>query len=177
MSYNPITHKRSSVSTKTYGWTGKHVSAIGEKDAPVIFVQGIPDLASVAVVSASYSKRKPVPSDPSVLGDLDWKKPLKILFAGKTYLLTEEPSPRNPDKEFQLVLSCEGIRQVIDTTNFLNDPNWSLIWAGDLDGDRRLDLLISYSDEGSARTELLLSSHAKADPFVRRVAVREWEGC
>jgi hypothetical protein len=55
---------------------------------------------------------------------------------------------------------------------------WQLLWAGDLDGDGKLDLLFDLSTHsGAGARRLFLSSAARKGEAVREVAVLETTGC
>lgn len=53
----------------------------------------------------------------------------------------------------------------------------SLLWAGDLDGDERLDLLVSYTGYNKGGVCLFLSSRAAPDALVGRVGCHGGVGC
>lgn len=62
--------------------------------------------------------------------------------------------------------------------NRLHDSGAGLLWAGDLDRDGRLDLLLDLSDHYNVRQPtLFLSSAAAADGIVAPVASLEMTGC
>jgi len=81
-----------------------------------------------------------------------------------------------------LVLSAHGQRQQLAVLSRDGDvPDFKglrLIWAGDLDGDGKLDLLVDitnhYNGSGSA---LFLSSKAKSGEIVGLAAKLETVGC
>ena len=53
-----------------------------------------------------------------------------------------------------------------------------IIWAGDLDGDKKLDLLLQTADHYNvSELSLFLSSHAEGDEVMHRVAVFQTVGC
>ncbi len=59
-----------------------------------------------------------------------------------------------------------------------DDANPSLLWAGDLDRDGRLDFLLDLSDHYNVSLPtLFLSTHAGAGELVGRVAQRRTVGC
>ncbi len=70
----------------------------------------------------------------------------------------------------------EGAREQIlyDAGGFADDPHFYVVWAGDLDGDARLDLVTNFSRKYSVYPyTLLLSSAASADGLLGGVAVFE----
>lgn len=100
--------------------------------------------------------------------------------------LTEEGfrSPREPlVRDYQLILFKKpdhyGPRQVLiehDRTCAEDTP--SLIWAGDLDHDGKLDLLMDIDNHYAPRTYgLFLSSEAEGDDLVKLVATLLIMGC
>lgn len=73
---------------------------------------------------------------------------------------TQKLFPSEPPSE----VSCDG-------------PHFRIHWAGDLDRDGRLDLLVTFSGKYSYYPrELLLSSAAGHATLVKRVAISEKEG-
>lgn len=57
-------------------------------------------------------------------------------------------------------------------------PRWQLLWAGDLDGDRRLDLLIDLTwHYNLSQRMLFLSSVAAPGRLLRKVGLFETIGC
>lgn len=58
-----------------------------------------------------------------------------------------------------------------------SDDSASLLWAGDLDGDGRLDLLVSYSGYNRWGVCLFMSSKARNAALVRRLACHGGVGC
>lgn len=81
-----------------------------------------------------------------------------------------------------LVLESNGLKQVIKQTNqTISDEKYivgSLLWAGDLDGDGKLDLYFDrYNEAGATATELHLSSSAKSGELVKLVASFLIAGC
>jgi len=58
-----------------------------------------------------------------------------------------------------------------------SDDSASLLWAGDLDGDGQLDLLVSYSGYNSGGVCLYISSKAPGSALVHRIACHGGVGC
>ncbi|MFN0109125.1 MAG: hypothetical protein ACKVZH_09770 [Blastocatellia bacterium] len=58
------------------------------------------------------------------------------------------------------------------------DATWYLLWAGDVDGDGKLDLYLSLSDHYNvSEHRLFLSSQAQAGQLLRQVAKFRTTGC
>ena len=80
-----------------------------------------------------------------------------------------------------LVLEGNGTMQLIARN--LYQPDFgeiigNLLWAGDLDGDGKLDLYFDhYNEKGSLGTGLYLSSHADEGKLVKLVATFSTLGC
>src|SRR5690606_20276645 len=94
----------------------------------------------------------------------------RITFNGVPYSLTlNNPiSGEYPGKGSTLTLAANGKEQVL---RFLpdgcNDCAWTLIWAGDLDSDGRLDLFMDLTDHYNIIDRVLfLSGDAAADKLV-----------
>ena len=59
-----------------------------------------------------------------------------------------------------------------------DEAQWVLLWAGDLDGDGRLDLYMNLSTHYNVSARrLFLSSAAASGALVREVAVFQTTGC
>jgi hypothetical protein len=71
-----------------------------------------------------------------------------------------------------VTLSGQGRRQELFRLSGPRDgPHFEVLWAGDLDGDGRIDLLMTMSDKYSAYPrQLFLSGAAKAGELVHQVA-------
>jgi hypothetical protein len=71
-------------------------------------------------------------------------------------------------QQTQTICSEEGFDSRLDSAT------WRLLWAGDADGDGKLDLYVGFSSAGLGNsTELFLSSQAKPGEFVKSVATFE----
>ena len=78
----------------------------------------------------------------------------------------------------RLVLRSGSKEQVLYRHAAGDTDSWSLWWAGDLDGDGRLDLILSASRHDNVETtRLFLSSQARPGELVHEVAVLEMTGC
>ena len=117
---------------------------------------------------------------------LDRSVPLSLKLAGVSYELkiigseegekcTSEGLPKNA----RLVLASRESGQALYTLEECgNDPRWHLIWAGDLDGDEKLDLYVSVNQHYNvAEKKLFLSSAAVEGRLVEEVATFVISGC
>jgi hypothetical protein len=87
-------------------------------------------------------------------------------------LLTVDSGPST------LTLHVGVITQKLSSTTEQDAATWQLLWAGDLDGDGKLDLLFDLSTHsGAGARRLFLSSAARKGEAVREVAVLETTGC
>ena len=75
----------------------------------------------------------------------------------------------------QVVLSHgRGTQVLYSTDGFVDEPHFDVPWAGDLDGDRKLDLVVNLSRKYSLHPyRLLLSSVAAAGELVGEAAAFE----
>ena len=82
---------------------------------------------------------------------------------------------------YEIAFSVGGKRQVLARTTMLDDVNMgrpALLWAGDLDHDGKVDLLMDVSGHySSMELRLFLSSRAGPDEVLREVALRSHPGC
>src|SRR5690606_25194022 len=107
----------------------------------------------------------------------------EFVLGSMTYILrTSRAVTRDGSKVAVLVLEHNGKSQVIDK-NFHwpeedRDIIGSLIWAGDLDGDGRLDLYTDlFNEKGSVTTRLHLSTSASDGKLVGTAATFSSSGC
>lgn len=80
-----------------------------------------------------------------------------------------------------LVLESDGTTQILEQTSHVpgdRDIIGDLIWAGDLDGDQKLDLYFDQFNEiGAFSSSLYLSTHAKEGKLLDLAAVFNTSGC
>lgn len=83
-------------------------------------------------------------------------------FNGRKFKL-ECVVSKKPGQYASLLFTVDGKRQVLGTTS----QTWGLVWAGDRDGDGKLDLIIqSVGDGGRTSSGIYLSSLAKTGELV-----------
>jgi hypothetical protein len=83
-------------------------------------------------------------------------------FKGEPFSLRWVES-KEPGRSPQLLLTIGETNQFITEVN----ESWGLVWAGDLDGDGKLDLIIHKEDNnGNSSKGIYLSSRAKSGSLV-----------
>jgi len=97
-------------------------------------------------------------------------------------LRTSKGLTKDGTKVAVLVLESNDITQVIKQIYHSDrddkDIIGNLLWAGDMDGDGKLDLYFDeFNEKGGTLTELHLSSQAESDDLVKKVADFGLAGC
>ncbi len=94
-------------------------------------------------------------------------------------LYAEGKESRETIENYRIVLYCNQRRQTILSRRLLYlDGSPSLLWAGDLDRDGKLDLLMDMTNHYNAtELTLFLSSKAGSSGLVRKVASHRTVGC
>ncbi len=104
-------------------------------------------------------------------GSLRYRVPLHIALGDRRYQVALRGS-REDLTDAQVVLTHGDRAQVLYSTDgFVDDPLFEVKWAGDLDGDVRLDLVVLLTRKYSVHPyRLLLSSRAAPDELVGEAA-------
>jgi hypothetical protein len=115
------------------------------------------------------------------------KFPATFKLGRRSYVLKVVAPGKNPEpcrftsfpKNAKLVLISGRSQQVLYTLDVCgNDPNWYLVWAGDLDRDGKLDLYVNVTQHYDfSDRKLFLSSPARRGQLVREVGSFETGGC
>lgn len=106
-----------------------------------------------------------------------------LRLASSDYVLeaTKLDANKMLTKGSEIVLARGEVRQVLYSLNGKeepDEPHWRLVWAGDLDGDGKLDLYLHASYHYNlSQGRLFLSSGAENGKLVREVALFETTGC
>ena len=106
--------------------------------------------------------------------ELDYNGPLTLSIGPRRYELRLQ-SAREDQADARVVLSDGRDMQVLYSADgFIDDPHYYIEWAGDLDRDGRLDLVVNLSRKYSLHPHrLLLSSAAAPGQLVADVALFE----
>ncbi|MBI1760021.1 MAG: hypothetical protein HYR56_01160 [Acidobacteria bacterium] len=155
--------------------TGKSVS-VEHPTEPLLLIKNVPGLKPGPVTTIFYAK-------PDEFFSLYTHSPVSLKLGTQSYQLkligtgpgVDSILPRDP----QLLLTDGVITQVLcSLEGEVSDIDWDLKWAGDLDGDGKLDL---YADLNShynmTARKLFLSSQAKPGQLVAEVAKFMTTGC
>lgn len=114
--------------------TGKLVSSVPKK--PFILVSGLENLAPGPVNHVELNQLDLSPGD-TVNIDLNDKR-YQLIAIGSS-------NEQGYVKDYKVFLHSGDKHQLIGESNFLDDAAFRVLWAGDLDGDKELDLLMDLS--------------------------------
>jgi hypothetical protein len=150
--------------------TGKKVTT-SDKVEPLVLVKDVPALkAGKVITSTTYQKERP-----------DVGAKLKLNVGGKESTLTVGGVKKDKEyrSQYKVVLETGGVKQTVYERKEVADSSFpSLLWAGDLDGDGKLDLIMDTTDNYNVRNvTLFLSTKAKPGKLVEKVVSHESTGC
>jgi hypothetical protein len=90
----------------------------------------------------------------------------------------DDKFPEYLNETSKLVLSEGSIRQTLYSVESCDDCSWQIKWAGDLDGDGKLDFYIQLSPHyNAAIMKVFLSSGAENGKLVKEAAEFTTTGC
>ncbi len=151
--------------------TGKRVSVPQASD-PIFLVKNAPTL-----------KAEPVKSIVTEEVHLTNRSLEKLVLDGRQYqikVLTNSKEENVVSGNAKLQLSFDSINQTLYSFKMgeSNDADWSILWAGDLDGDNKLDVYVDVTYHYNISIKkLFLSSQAGKGQLVREIAQFETSGC
>ncbi|MCB1053005.1 MAG: hypothetical protein H6510_08285 [Acidobacteria bacterium] len=159
--------------------TGKAVSVIGPHQ-PLFMVTGIPDLKPgplqrVAIQESSILLGKKI--------EIPWKDETHLLMWQKSSGKSEYPNIANYDlvyvagKQQQILGQFEVYAPDGQDPMLASEGQPTLIWAGDLNRDGNLDLLIDMTDHYNVSEPTLFLSLANASTPVKKVCWFRTTGC
>jgi hypothetical protein len=135
-------------------------------DDEYVTVQSKPDVA-FAVRCVPQLNAGPIASAGIANWSLQSDGPLRIALGSRDYDVSMQ-SARSDLTDAQIVLRAGGQRQVLYSADgFVDEPHFHVVWAGDLDRDGKLDLIVNLHRKYSWHPyRLLLSSAAAAGQLV-----------
>jgi len=139
-----------------------------------VTVEWRPNNVSFAVRCMATVRAGRMESAPVVNHELQYSGPLEIALGRRRYTVRLERL-REDLADARVILSDGTVRQVLYSTDgFVDDPHFFVEWAGDLDRDGRLDLVVNLSRKYSVHSHrLLLSTKASTAELVGEAAVFE----
>lgn len=150
--------------------TGKRVS-VGRAGQPVFLLKGGHGLRP-GVVKTVFKGEEQLGNAEIVrlrLGERDYQ--LRVV--------SDDPDPADHLKQnSRLILTSGKESQVLFVARTHDDASWSLLWAGDLDGDGKLDLYADLNRHyNTSERRLFLSTKTARRKLVREVATFSVVGC
>ena len=187
-------------------WLGLHISDQGSMllDYTITVAEVHDPISDEGNQKTGKKVSVDLPLEPIFLVNSDWllkSGPVKTVFEGNDEALqstssvklrlgsdyelkvigdhAEQCGSNALPKNAQLVLKNGETTQVLYTLQECgNDPSWSLVWAGDLDKDGKLDLYVNVTQHYNAsEKKLFLSSQADEGQLVAEVAEFVTTGC
>lgn len=137
-----------------------------------VTVEWRPETLSYAVRCIPTVRAGRMESAPVVNHDLGSSGPLAIALGRRRYTVRLERA-REDLSDARVMLSDGTVTQMLYSTDgFVDEPHFQIEWAGDIDRDGRLDLVVNLSRKYSMHPHrLLLSTKAKASELVGEAAV------
>ena len=159
--------------------TGKAVS-VNRPTKPIFLVKGA-TMLHAGLVTTVYKAEQ---GRAKALGN---GAAMDLKLGGRSYRLqvVSKDSTSSSDEgvlsaDAKMILTSDQTTQVLYSLvgKSANDPNWFLLWAGDLDGDGKLDLYMNLGYHyNMSQHKLFLSSQARKGQLVREVAEFVTTGC
>lgn len=159
----------SDTSIKT-GWL-VDVNSLSE---PIVLIRGTKNLKECSVKTYSSGPRTLIPGTAINITTKGDKNSYSLCPNSKS----EQIQGGTLYTDYTLKLSFDSASQVIAAFDGLDDSIPVLVWAGDIDGDGKLDLLLDLTNHYNvSQYTLFLSSAAKTGELVRKVTDFRIVGC
>ena len=152
--------------------TGKRVTTTATAE-PIILINGLTDVQEVEIPSVELKKKILYPGE-------QMSVKLKGEWTSISAYGTVSPGQSIRSYMLQISSTTDGHRtkQIFAGANGFDDSMISFIWAGDIDGDGALDLIMDLSNHYNVgRLTLFLSSKADPGQLIKRVAEFKTTGC
>ena len=136
-----------------------------DEEQPLFLVRGFEGIQPGTIPTVHGESRALSPGTDLIWGEQETE--YRLLVTGKLLV------PQGPRLliDYQLTLSLDGRDQILhQQQQFTGDPVPRLLWAGDLDGDHRIDLFMDMDGETSKTLMLFLSSAAEPGEHLRKAA-------
>ena len=143
------------------------------QDDDEVTVQSVPDV-TFAVRCIPGLRAGGIRAADVVNHELNYRGPLSISLGERRYQLRLQ-TVREDLSDAKVILTDGKRTQVLYSADgFVDDPHFEIEWAGDLDRDGKLDLIVNLSRKYSVHPHrLLLSSRASGTQLVGEAAVFE----
>lgn len=136
-------------------------------DEATLLLRNVPGAASFRPVPAA--------SDLATTGDEFLDQRASGRLGDSIFSVWSEPASMGRTKGYVVKLEVGGQEQVLFVNPVCEGCGWELMWAGDLDGDGKLDLLLATTDQDNFGTlRLFLSTAAEAGQAMNQVAAQRW---
>ncbi len=151
--------------------TGREVT-VRDGGRPVFLVRGGEDLRVASVEGFRELEQRAL-----LNGDT-----IKLAIGNEQFVLRVTNPRRHGDADMagsSLELASNGVTQVLySAPEGANEPAWEVLWAGDLDGDGKLDLYLQLGDHYNVAERILfVSTKAAPGQLVGQFAVFRTVGC
>ena len=148
--------------------SGLKVEVIG-RDRPVLLVRDPSGLLEEGSVSTLFHGWRLLATGEAVLFSLDLEE-YRLVVAQQTWL-----RGGNAEEFVAMILETEERQQLLYSIPARDvrreELTWSLLWAGDLDHDNRLDFYVNVGDRGVSERHLFLSSLAAPRTLVGQAGI------
>jgi hypothetical protein len=149
--------------------TGKRVR-VPQSIEPVFLVKNAPKLQS-GIIKTILAEQTNLSIGESISLTLE-NQHYQIRFVATS----NNTNPALGNAKVQIVMG--GVTQILSSNLSKDEGGFSILWAGDLDGDGKLDLYVNAAPHDNVESKrLLLSSQAGKGQLIQEIARFEITGC